>query len=113
MPRTMDATNDYQKIVINLLQIQLASLTTCTALLNYSVEIAARHNEQVFKNIIALVRGDMDLEQAAESVIEEQQKYLGEVTYLSRRTLLRFYSEMARVQHNPEPKSASKNNRTL
>ena len=99
MPKTADSQTEFQDMTLNLAQVQLAGLATGAALVSQWAEMATRYIEQVGKTLIELVQGEANYEQAAANVMEEHRKYFGQMTYLPRISVLRFYSELERVQH--------------
>jgi hypothetical protein len=84
---------------MDLIQAQLAGLTTGAAFLSQWAEIATRYSEQVGKILIELARNPESYAKATADAMDEYRTYLGQMTTLPRMSAIRFYSELARIRN--------------
>jgi predicted nucleotidyltransferase len=111
MRKMEDATHERQKgngrnqnagprrVIMNLIQAQLAGLTTGAAFLSQWAEIATSYNEQVGKILIELARNPESYAKATADTMDQYRNYLGQMTTLPRISAMRFYSELERIRN--------------
>src|SRR5262245_59009176 len=88
-----------RSMIINLIQAQLAGLTTSAAFLNQWAEIATSYGEQVVKILIELAQNPESYTKATADIMDEYRNYLGEMTTLPTVSAIRFYSELERIRN--------------
>jgi hypothetical protein len=88
-----------QRVIMDLIQAQLAGLTTGAAFLSQWAEIATRYSEQVGQILIELARNPESYAQATADALDEYRNYLGQMTTLPRISAIRFYSELERIRN--------------
>jgi hypothetical protein len=88
-----------RRVLMDLIQAQLAGLTTGAAFLSQWTEIATRYSEQVGKILIELARNPETYAKATANAMDEYRNYLGQMTTLPRISAIRFYSELERIRN--------------